>query len=120
LDSGSDGDLLFQKKRQKDSVPYYPRNIPQIWHTSNGIFCTENQGDMELVFPEFSDLKRGYLNPDIAEFNSDKSSPMFDLIIGTETMAELGIILDFKTKMVTLDEQTLPMLRIKNLQTQKD
>ena len=72
------------------------------------------------MFPEFSDSKRVRSNPDIVGFDSDKSAPMFDLIIGTETMAELGIILDFKTKIVTLDEQTLPMLSIKRLQSQKD
>ena len=60
------------------------------------------------------------LNPDIVHYDSQESAPMFDLVIGTETMADLGIILDFKTKMVTLDKQTLPMLRFKNLQTQKD
>ena len=32
-----------------------------------------------------------------------------DLILGTETMKELGIELDFKAKMITIDEITLPM-----------
>jgi hypothetical protein len=32
-----------------------------------------------------------------------------DLILGTETMKELGIVLDFKTKEITVDEITLPM-----------
>jgi hypothetical protein len=34
---------------------------------------------------------------------------MFDLILGTQTMDELGIILDFKNKMITIDEIELPM-----------
>ena len=45
---------------------------------------------------------------------------MIDIIIGTETMGRLGIVLDSKTKMVTLDEQTLPMLNIKSLQDQSE
>ena len=42
---------------------------------------------------------------------------MFDLIIGTETMECLGIALDFKTEIITLDEMNLPMRNIKNLQS---
>ncbi len=38
--------------------------------------------------------------------------PMFDLILGTQTMDELGIILDFKNKMITIDEIELPMQSI--------
>ena len=39
LDSGSDGDLLFQKKRQKDSIPYYPLNIPKFGMRQTGFFA---------------------------------------------------------------------------------
>ncbi len=40
---------------------------------------------------------------------------MFDLILGTQTMDELGIILDFKKKMITIDEIELPMQSINNI-----
>ncbi len=31
---------------------------------------------------------------------------MFDLILNVQTMDELGIILDFKHKMITIDEKS--------------
>ncbi len=44
------------------------------------------------------------------------SKPQYDLILGTETMKELGAMLDFKAKMITLDEFILPMRNINHLQ----
>ncbi len=38
-----------------------------------------------------------------------------DLIVGTETMKELGIFLDFKAKIITIDEIILPMTNINHL-----
>jgi hypothetical protein len=47
----------------------------------------------------------------------DKGSKrQYDLILGTETMKELGIVLDFKGKMITIDEVILPMRNINHLQ----
>ena len=45
--------------------------------------------------------------------------PMFDLILGIQTMHELGIILDCKQKMITIDEITLPMRNINSLTKSK-
>ena len=48
LDSGTDGDLLFQEKyiRSKNmSIPYVTRAIPRSWHTYHGIFRTEERGE---------------------------------------------------------------------------
>ncbi len=42
--------------------------------------------------------------------------PQYDLILGTNTMKELGIVLDFKAKTITIDEVILPMRNINNLQ----
>ncbi len=42
--------------------------------------------------------------------------PKFDLIIGTLTMQELGIVLDFSTNMIEIDQIKLPMRKIKDLQ----
>ena len=48
-------------------------------------------------------------------YNLDDLAPMFGLIIGTETVGHLGIVLDFKTRMVTLvDNETLPMKRLQD------
>ena len=40
---------------------------------------------------------------------------MFDLIIGCNSMEKLGVIMDFKTKTITIDEIILPMRKITNL-----
>jgi len=119
MDSGSDGDLLFRKKGKKThNVPYMIRSVPQSWHTSNCIFSTEKIGNLDLVFPEYSHSKRMHITLDIVEFKNKDKAPMFDLIIGTETMQRLGIVLDFKTKMIIIDEIILPMRKLKNLQSQ--
>ena len=41
----------------------------------------------------------------------------FDLILGVKTLRELGIVLDFQTKEITIDEIILPMRDINNLST---
>ena len=48
--------------------------------------------------------------------DEDNYDPKFDLIIGTQTMQELGIILHFSTNMIVIDEIKLPMRKIKELQ----
>ncbi len=37
LDSGSDGDLVFENKDKPMLPPYSKRLVPQSWNTSNGI-----------------------------------------------------------------------------------
>jgi hypothetical protein len=44
------------------------------------------------------------------------SKPQYDLILGTETMKDLGIVLDFKAKMISVDEVILSMRHIDLLQ----
>ena len=48
--------------------------------------------------------------PYIVEYDKNHmSKPEFDLILGFNTMKELGIFLDFWTKEITLDEISQPM-----------
>ena len=42
---------------------------------------------------------------------------MYVLILGCQTMKELGIVLDFQTKEITIDEIILPMRDINSLTT---
>ena len=116
LDSGSDGDILFVKRGARDNVPYTKRLVPQLWQTSMGVFKTEKLGEFDLTFPEYSGSKRLSLQPDIMEFDAGKFEPKFDLIIGTETMRELGIVLDFGRQMIMIDQIDLPMRKISELQ----
>ncbi len=70
----------------------------------------------QLIFFDYSNSKEVLLTPDIVEYDGIKSDkPDFDLIIGAQTMTELGIILDFKDQMITIDEINLPMQSINDL-----
>jgi hypothetical protein len=115
LDSGFDGDLIFVRKDKPMLLPYSKRLVPQLWNTSNGIFQTRRKAQVELNFFEYSNSKRFYMEPDVVEYDKD-SKPQYDLILGTGTMKEFGIISNFKDKMITIDEIILPMRNINNLQ----
>ncbi len=41
---------------------------------------------------------------------------MYDLIIGKQTLHDVGVVLDFKEKTITIDEILLPVRNINNLQ----
>ena len=43
------------------------------------------------------------------------TKPVYDLILGCNTMKELGIVLDFWTKEITIDEIILPIRDINSL-----
>jgi hypothetical protein len=96
-------------------LPSLKRLVPQSWNTLNGIFQTWCKARVELNSFEYSDSKRFHMEPDVVEYNKD-SKPQYDLILGTEIMKELGIILNFKDKMITIDKIILPMRNINNLQ----
>jgi hypothetical protein len=70
---------------------------------------------VELNFFEYSNSKRYHVEPDVVEYDKDNKL-QYDLILGTVTMKELGIILNFWDKMITTDEIILPMRNINNLQ----
>ncbi len=70
---------------------------------------------MELTFFEYSDSKRYLTASDIVEYDKI-NKPRYDIILGVKTMKEYGIILDFKDKMITVDEVKLPMGNINYLQ----
>jgi hypothetical protein len=53
--------------------------------------------------------------PDVFEYDQNMGKPVFDLIIGCNSMEKLGIVMDIKTKTITLDEIILPMRNIANL-----
>ncbi len=51
----------------------------------------------------------------MVEYDKD-NKPQYNLILGTVTMKEFSIILNFRDKMITIDEIILPMSNINNLQ----
>ncbi len=111
VDSGSDGNLAFVYKDKSMLLPSSKRPVPQ----SNRMFQTKRKPEIELNFFESFNSK-GYLaEPDIVEYDRNKK-PHYDLILGVKTMKKYGIILDFKDKMITIDEIKLPMQNINYLQ----
>jgi hypothetical protein len=115
LDSGYDGDLIFVDKDKPMLLPSSKKLVPQSWNTLNGRFQTKQKAEIELIFFEYSDSKRYLAAPDIVEYNKI-NKPWYDLILGVKTMKKYGIILDFKDKMITIDEVKLPMQNINYLQ----
>ena len=49
----------------------------------------------------------------VFEYDQNMGKPVFDLIIGCNSMEKLGIVMDFKTRSITIDEIILPMSKMK-------
>ncbi len=96
-------------------LPYSKRLVPHWWNTLNGIFQTKYEASVELNFFDYSDSKRYYSEPDVVEYEKN-SKQHYDLTLGTEAMKELGIVLEFRAKMITIDEIIQPMRNIDLLQ----
>ncbi len=92
------------------------RVVLQSWGTSNGTFVTDRVGDIEISFVEYSASKKIRLQPDIVEYSPGDQAPIYDLIIGKQTMHDLGVKLDFQEKTITIDKILLPMRNIAILQ----
>jgi hypothetical protein len=60
--------------------------------------------------------KKVCLQLDIVECSPGDQAQMYDLIIGKQTMHDLGVKFDFQEKAITIDEILLPMRNITNLQ----
>ena len=92
------------------------RAVPQSWGTSNSTFVTDKVGDIEISFWEYSNSKKVHLQPNIVVYKRGLRATMYDLIIGKETMHNLGVVLDFKESTIQIDKILLPMRNIANLQ----
>ncbi len=73
-------------------------------------------GNIEISFLEYSASKKVRLQPDIVECGPGDHAPMYDLIIGKQTMHNLGVKLDFQEKTITIGKILLTMRNIVNLQ----
>ncbi len=105
LDSGSDGNLVFHEKGRPMHFPYLTRQVPNSWHTLNGSFLANGRNKVSLKIFEYSNSKEFLVTPDIVEYDENKmTKPVYDLILGCKTMKDLGIVLDFQTKEITIDE----------------
>ncbi len=86
LNTGSSGDLLFIRKGSKKYIPTMKRAVPQSWGTTNGTFQTKKVGTIDISFMEYSTSKSVRLTPDIVEYKVGAPSPLYDLIIGKQTL----------------------------------
>ncbi len=86
LDTGLSGDLLFIKKGSQKYIPTVKRPVPQSWGTSNGTFQTKKVGTIDISFMEHSASKSVHLTPDIVQYKVGAPSPLYDLIIGKQTL----------------------------------
>jgi hypothetical protein len=69
-----------------------------------------------MSFVEYSASKSVHLTPDIVEYDTRANAPIYDLIIGKQTLYDIGTVLDFKDRSITIDNILLPMRNIANLQ----
>jgi hypothetical protein len=73
-------------------------------------------GEVELSFVKYSESKKVHLHPDIVEYCKKGPPPLYELIIGKQTSHDIGAVLDFKEKTITIDDVLLHMRNINNLQ----
>jgi hypothetical protein len=104
------------KKGSTTCIPIVRRALPESWGTSNGTFQTKKVGDVEISFVDYSDSNRFLLKPDIVEYTRNGVPPLYDLILGKQTLHNLRVVLDFKEKTIIIDEILLPMRNINNMQ----
>jgi hypothetical protein len=92
------------------------RAAPQSWGTSNSTFQTKKVGEIDISFVNYSASKAVQLTLDIVEYNVEANAPLYDLIIGKQTLHNKGVVLDFREKTINIDRILLPMRNIINLQ----
>ncbi len=107
---------LFLEKRSNKYIPIVSRAIPESWSTSNGTFKTKKVGEVELSFVEYSASKKVHLRLDTVKYSKGGPPPSYNLIIGKQTLHDIGAVLDFKEMTITIDDILLPMRNINNLQ----
>ena len=73
------------------------------WQTSNGTSKTTHVGNLGVIFPACSKSKIFVIYRDIVIGDESDEEPMFDLILGIETLAKFGTILDFQNSTIQID-----------------
>ncbi len=92
------------------------RVVPELWGNSNGTFVTDRVGNIEILFVEYLASKSVCLQLDIVDYGPGDQAPMYDLIIGKQTMHDQGVKLNFQEKTITIDKILLLVRKIVNLQ----
>ena len=98
LYSGSGGNLLFITKSKLYKIVYEKRYAAKTWQTSDEIFKTTHVGNLDMMFRAFSRSKIFSICADIGIVDRLYGEPVFDLILGINTLAKFGTALDFQEK----------------------
>ncbi len=104
------------KKGSNKYIPIINRAVPESWSTFNGTFKIKKVGEIKLFFVNDSASKKVHLRPDIVEYTQGGPKPLYDLIIGKQTLHDIGTVLNFKERTITIDDILLSMQNINNLQ----
>jgi hypothetical protein len=116
LDTESNEDLLFLKKGSNNYTPIANRAVSESWSTSNSTFKTKKVGEIELSFVNNSASIKVHLHLDIVEYPEEGPKPLYGLIIGKQTLHDIGAVLNFKERTITIDDILLPTKNMNNLQ----
>ena len=68
------------------------------WHLSN-----EKVGVIDKSYTEYSASKSVKPTPDIVEYEVGAQAPLYHLIIDKQTLHNIGAVLDFRKKPITID-----------------
>ncbi len=69
-------------------------------------------GEVKLSFVDYFANKKLHLHLDIVEYPKGGPQPLYNLIIGKQTLHDIGAALDFKERTITIDDILLPMRNI--------
>jgi hypothetical protein len=104
------------EKGSNKYIPIVSRAVLESWSTSNGTFKTKKVGEVDVSFVVYSASKKVHLHPNIVEYPRGGPPPLYDLIIGKQTLHDISAVLDLKERTITIDDILLPMRNINNLQ----
>ena len=83
---------------------------------SNGNFHTKEKGSIQVT-SNIATVRLWSYSLQNVEYEETSGKPAFDFKIGTKTMNDIGIILDFSANLISIDCIKLPMRSIDKLPT---
>jgi hypothetical protein len=90
------------EERVQQAHFYCEAVVSQSWGTSKGTFITDKVGDIEISFVEYSTSNKVRLQLDIEEYSLGDQALLYDLIIGKQTLHNLGVLLDFNVDKISI------------------
>ena len=104
LDTGTSSTMILRDFVPNDQMGKYKRKQTS-WSTLGGNFRTKRKAIVEFKFPELDMKKSITWKPHVDETHSPQDM-RYDMIIGMDLMAEIGIFVDTAEKCVEWSPQT--------------